>query len=179
MADNARKTSTRIHMSMGICRVTNGMTQDKNTPTIQAVFAGDEARDNLTLMQHYGFASSPLPGADGIAIFQSGDRNKGVVIATNDQRYRIKSLNSGEVAIYDKSGSFITLKQDGSIEISPKNKKMTINSDIQVNGNIKVTEDIDVQNIKASGDVKAGSISLKTHQHPNGNNGSPTGAPTS
>ena len=31
--------------------------------------------------------------------------------------------------------------------------------------------------LKASGDVKAGNISLKTHVHSNGNNGAPTGGP--
>lgn len=178
MADNTRLTATRIHMSLGVGRLTNGVSTGQNTPTVQVTFTGDEVRDQIPLMQQYGFASSPLPGADAVVCFQSGDRNKGVVIATNDQRSRIKTLQSGEVAIYHKSGSAVILKNDGSIEINPKDKKTIINSDVQVNGKIDATGDVSANNMVASGDVKAGSISLKTHEHPNGNNGSPTGIPT-
>lgn len=178
MADNTRLAATRIHMSLGVGRLTNGVSIGQNTPTVQVTFAGNEVRDQIPLMQQYGFASSPLPGADAVACFQSGDCNKGVVIATNDQRYRIKTLKSGEVAIYHKSGSSVFLKNDGSIEINPKNKKTIINSDVQVNGKINATNDVSANNMVASGDVKAGSISLKTHQHPNGGNDNPTGVPT-
>lgn len=173
--DNTRKTATRVHMALGIGRVTNEVIFDQNTPTVQATFAGSEVRDQIPLMQQYGFASSPVPGADVVASFQSGDHNKGVVIATNDQRYRIKTLKSGEVAIYHKSGSAVILKDDGSIEINPKKDQQTIiNSDVQVNGKVNATG-----NIETSSDVKAGSISLKSHEHPKGHDGQPTGAPTS
>lgn len=162
-----RTTATRIHMAMGIGRMTKGVQQGQNTPTVQACFAGNEQRDNISFMQHYGFASMPMTGADVIVNFQSGDRNKGVVVASNDQRYRIKTLKDGEVAIYHKSGSSIILKEDGSIEVNPSNKKTVINSDVEISGQVTV-----------SGDVKAGSISLKSHQHPKGHNNLPTGEPT-
>ncbi|CAI3945653.1 phage baseplate assembly protein [Commensalibacter papalotli (ex Botero et al. 2024)] len=179
MADDSRTAATRIHMSMGIGRITKGVQQGQNTPSLQACFAGNEQRDNIYFMQHYGFASMPVVGADVTVSFQSGDRNKGVVVASNDQRYRIKTLKDGEVAIYHKSGSSVILKEDGSIEMNASNKKMIINSDVQIKGDMTVTKNVNAQNMKAYDDVKAGSISLKSHQHPKGYNNSSTGEPTS
>ncbi|MDR2551460.1 MAG: phage baseplate assembly protein [Desulfobulbus sp.] len=63
--------------------------------------------------QHYGFTSSPLPGAEGILV------NKGnhiVLIATDDRRYRI-ALEGGEVAIYTDEGDHVHLKRGRVAEI--------------------------------------------------------------
>jgi phage gp45-like len=49
------------------------------------------------------------------------------VICIADRRYRPTGLASGEVSVYDKNGSKVLLKADGSIEIESK-AKMTIKS---------------------------------------------------
>ncbi|MDI2091631.1 phage baseplate assembly protein domain-containing protein [Commensalibacter oyaizuii] len=173
MTEALRKMATRLHMAMGIGRVTKGITHDQNTPLVQVTFAVNEVRDHLPVLQQYGFASRPLLGADVVVQFQSGDRNKGVVIASGDQRYYPKNLKDGEVAIYHKTGSMIILKEDGSIELTPQNNKITLNADVQVTGKITAN------NMVATDDVKAGSVSLKSHVHSNGHNGGLTGGPSS
>lgn len=73
---------------------------------------GEEFR-NRSVMQHYGFASSPLDGADALIIKQG---ESVFLIGSDDRRYRI-SLAPGEVALYDSKGSKVHLKKDGLIEI--------------------------------------------------------------
>jgi phage gp45-like len=115
---------------------------------LQAELLTDEVRDELEHMQHFGFASHPDDGAECLVVFPGGDRSMGFVIATADRRYRVK-VEKGEVAIYDKTGSRVLLKKTGDIELVPSS------------GIVKVTGDIE-----ATGDVRAGAISLKTHVHP-------------
>lgn len=62
------------------------------------------------LFQHYGFASRPLNGAEGILLFIGGADNA-VVVATEDRRYRI-ALENGEAAIYTDEGDKIHLKRN-------------------------------------------------------------------
>lgn len=48
-----------------------------------------------------------------------------------------------------------------------------------VPGSVEIEKDVKVgTSLTAVDDVTAGGISLKIHEHPNGNNGSSTGAPT-
>lgn len=73
----------------------------------------DEYINNREAMQHYGFASRPKNGAEGIVI-QEG--NHLVMIADDDRRYRI-ALEDGEVAIYTDQGDKVHLKRDHNIDI--------------------------------------------------------------
>jgi len=60
----------------------------------------DEETEGVPQMQEYGFASVPLPGCEALAVFQGGNRSDGIVVATEDQRYRPKDLQSGEAVLY-------------------------------------------------------------------------------
>lgn len=184
MSETEKRLNQRINMAKGLGRLTGGVNEASATPTIQVVFSGNEIRDNLPFLQHYGFISKPLPGSDILASFQAGDRNRGVAIACNDQRYRPKDLKDGEVAIFHHSGSRILLKNDGSIEMIPSNKQCVLKGNLQVKGNVEVEANIDVQgNINAIGDINAladvttGEVSLKNHIHSKGYQNKPTGKP--
>lgn len=139
-----------------------------STQHLQVSALTNEVLDNLDRCGIYGVTSNALPGASSIVLFSGGDRSNGVVIATEDNRYRVRNLQSGEVAIYNHTGTMILLKSDGTIEISGGDVKV-MNSDVQVlSGNVEVH----------SGDVIASGISLKNHIHSgvdtgNGNTGSP------
>lgn len=69
--------------------------------------------DNREYLQHYGYTSRPLEGAEAIII---RDGNHIVMIASDDRRYRI-SLEAGEVALYTDEGDKIHLKRNRHIEI--------------------------------------------------------------
>lgn len=127
---------------------------------VQADLLSGETRDRVERMQEYGFTSVPLPGCRGIALFVGGDRSHGAVIATEDNRYRKKGLDAGEVAIYTDEGDSIYLKRGRIIQITAANGVVVNAPTVTV----------------ASGDVIASGISLVNHVHP-GCQGGTTGAP--
>jgi hypothetical protein len=61
-----------------------------------------------------------LAGAEGLYLSIGGVRDDGVVICVSDRRHRPKELQDGETCLYNEGEkqSTITLKQDGSIEVS-------------------------------------------------------------
>lgn len=127
---------------------------------VQAELLADEVRDELENLQQFGFASNPDDGAECIVVFPGGDRSAGFVVATGDRRYRVK-VAKGEVALYDKTGSKVLLKANGDIELTPSS------------GVVKVTGDLE-----ATGDVKAGTISLQQHGHSQGSYATSSGVVT-
>ena len=120
----------------------------ESTQRIQVTALRDETIDGLERCGIYGLSSNPKPGAAAVVLFSGGDRSNGVVISTDDYRYRVYGLEPGEVAIYNHTGTKIVLKADGNIEITGGDVNV-INSDVKV----------------VSGDVIADAISLKHHQH--------------
>lgn len=63
------------------------------------LLAGEET-ESVEQMQEFGFASRPPKGAEALAVFLGGDRAAGMVVATEDPRFRPWGLEPGEVAIY-------------------------------------------------------------------------------
>ena len=74
----------------------------------------DETISNREYLQHYGYTSRPLPGAE-LIILREG--NNIIAVASDDRRYRI-SLENGEVALYTDEGDKIHLKRGRIIEIT-------------------------------------------------------------
>ncbi|WP_392439110.1 phage baseplate assembly protein V [Cloacibacillus evryensis] len=119
-----------------------------------------EVRDSVERLQNYGFTSVPLSGCRAVAVFPGGDRSSGIVVATDDIRYRKKGLRPGEVAVYNNEGDFILLKNGGGIEITTKHGVVVRSPLVTV----------------PDGDVIASGISLKKHTH-TGCQGGSTGLP--
>ena len=160
------RTARRVMMALGVGRQTADTNETPNTPTVQVALAADELRSDVPIMQEYGLASRPVPGADLLVAFIGGDRTRGVVIATGDQRGRPKDLQPGEVCLFHPStGSRIWLKADGSIAIVPANGKTAATGDLTVSGTI------------TSNEVVAQGVKLTDHAHSNGNDGADTGPP--
>lgn len=89
-----------------------------------SVLAG-ETTDRVERVQEYGFTSNPPPGGEAVVLFPGGNRSLGLVIATDDRRYRITGLESGEVAIYtdenlEAGGHRIVMKRGQIIEVNCK-----------------------------------------------------------
>lgn len=78
--------------------------------------AGERLLDN-ELFQHYGFTSRPLPGTMAVVLPVGGKTSHGIVIATEHGDYRLRALESGEVAIYTDEGAHIVLKRGRLIEV--------------------------------------------------------------
>jgi phage gp45-like len=131
------------------------------------LFAG-EVRDGLERVQQYGFSSVPPVGSEAVVLFVGGSRDHGVVIGTESRGQRAGGQAAGVVTVYDGAGHKIVFTA-GGIEIHGGGHNLTITGapKVSVNGDIEAT-----------GDVKAGSISLKEHLHEDvqpgsGNSGTP------
>jgi len=107
----------RIRMAVGFMKIT---ATDDTGPVHRAQVRGfpPETIDNMPVAQIYGLASHAMAGTDAVAIFASGDRSNGVIIATGNQKYRLRNLKPGEVALYDNAGSVVQLAAGGNVAIT-------------------------------------------------------------
>lgn len=110
-------------------------------------------------LEPFGFTGRPKPGAEAV-ILQIGATSHPICISTPDRKYRITSLETGDVAIYDSRNHAIILKESG----------IEIEGDVKINGNLSV--------VGAGHDVKAGAISLTGHTHLVTQEGAETNPPT-
>lgn len=108
---------------------------------VQVKLLEGEVRDGVERFQNYGFTGVPLPGAEGVMACVSGNRDHGIIVAMDDRRYRIKALESGEVAVYtylDKQPHKhrIIFKNDGSIECLAKNITVKATETARIEGDV-------------------------------------------
>lgn len=140
--------------------------------TAQAKLLADETHDDMERVQEYGLTSVPLPGAEGVVVFVGGNRDHGLIVATDDRRYRIKGLQGGEVAIYTDEGDTIILKRGRVIEITAGTKVRIVTPLLEVTGEVKDKCD-------STGRTMSGMRAIynaHTHSDPQGGNVSvPTG----
>lgn len=92
--------------------------------------AGEQLEAN-ELFQHYGFTSVPLAGSMAVVLPIGGRTAHGIVIATEHGSYRLKGLQSGEVAIYTDEGDSIVLNRGRVINLTTKT--LNINAEEAVN----------------------------------------------
>lgn len=90
----------------------------KKIQVMQVSMMANQTRSKLQRLQNYGFSSKPLPGAETLVMFIGGSHDNGVVMGTDDGRYRPKNLKDGETIIYNDKGTTIHLKESGDVEIT-------------------------------------------------------------
>jgi phage baseplate assembly protein V len=173
----------RLRRMVSVCR---GVVQDDTGPAqlVQVTPSNLETFDSVPRLAEYGYQSVPPDGWDGIAVFPSGNRSCGVIIATNHQQFRIRNLQKGEVCISDNQGQKIYFKKGGGILMTDKagstvnmngdgTGSVTFGSGFTVNANTKIVGTLEVtQNITADEDVIVSSLSTKNHVHPGVSSGS-------
>lgn len=106
----------RIRLALGrsIIRLVN---DSEGIQKLQLDLMANETRSRVERFQEYGLTSVPLDGAEAAVVFLGGNRDHGIIIATDDRRYRLKNLEGGEVALYTDEGDYIHLKRDNNIEV--------------------------------------------------------------
>ena len=103
---------SRIRMLVGRSRLM--LVDDSQAiQTVQLRLLADETRDQALRAAEYGFCSNPPDGTDAISLHMAGERGIVVVIATNNQTFRMRGLATGEVAIHDDKGRFVYLSAAG------------------------------------------------------------------
>ncbi len=136
----------------------------------------DEVVDETERMQNYGFTSNPKPGADAFVAFIGGNRDHGIIIAVDDRRYRLKPLQSGEVAMYTDEGDKIVMKRGNKIEITAAVEVSIVSPLTKMSGNLQVTGSVQAASLAAtgastaasmtaSGEITAAGVPLSTHKH--------------
>lgn len=102
----------------GILEATNpGSVPGVANQSIKAGFLKDETLGGVPHLQPYGFESRPVQGAEVLGLFLNGNRDQGTIVMVGDRRFRPITLLEGEVMIYSRFGSSITLKADGGVYI--------------------------------------------------------------
>jgi phage baseplate assembly protein V len=69
-----------------------------------------ELRDGMQRHQHFGVSAVPLPGSQGVCLYQSGHRGAATVVSVEDPRYRPTGQQPGCCTVYMVDGA----KGDGS-----------------------------------------------------------------
>lgn len=105
--------------------------------------------DDREYLQHYGYTSRPLEGAEAILIREG---NHIVMIASDDRRYRI-ALEAGEVALYDDLEQKVHLTRSGIEVQSPTQIKATAPL-VEVIASTKVVMTTPL--LEVSGQIRAG-----------------------
>lgn len=117
------------------CTVSTSKNDDE-LREVQIELQDGEVRHDIEHIEPYGFSSEPYTDkkTDAIALFTDESHELGVVINVADRRFRVKSLKTGEVVIYDDKKRHVYLKQDG-IEIDGADSPITV----KTTDSVKVT----------------------------------------
>lgn len=160
----------RVHSMIGrglVTRVDDG----EDLLKIQARLFAGELRDRVHVLGHYGFASSPEAGSEAVVVFLGGGRDNGVAVSVDDRRYRPTDLEPGEVRLYSRFGSTVSLMANGDVRIKAAGV-VRVESDTAVTGKLdasgKVTAGGDVQDGDPAAIAKTMAAmrqAFNTHQH--------------
>ncbi len=115
LADQMRRVMAPIEgrVRLMLARaIVNLVSDAAQAQEMQIDLLADETHDAVERLQDYGFTSVPHAGAEALVAFVGGLRSHGVVIAVADRRYRLRSLQAGEVALYDDLGNVVKLGRE-------------------------------------------------------------------
>ncbi len=161
---SSRESGRKINNMLGrgvIKRYNSG----NKTAQSQVSLYADETNSDIEHPQEFGFASTPLEGAETVVAFFGGNRDSGTVLKVFDKRHHPKDLAPGEVKIYSSNGSVVHVKADGSIAISAS-ASMTITSpEVTIDGNLSVTGDITDQSAGAGLSMQQMRTIYNGHHH--------------
>lgn len=94
--------------------------------------AGERLQDT-ELFQQYGYTSNPPAGTMAILLPIGGKTAHGIIIATEHGNFRLKSLKSGEVALYSDEGDSIVLKRGRIMEVTTHTFRVNAATAIELN----------------------------------------------
>lgn len=153
-----------------------------DTTTIQSLkvkLLDGEVLEGIPHMQPGGLVHRPVPGAEGVFLSVTGDRDNGVAVCVSRRSTRPNGLNAGETALYSDStgegytgGVRILLDQYGGVVVSPfAGQRMIVEGDATITGALLVEGILQVEGaIRGEDEVTANyggaSVGLSTHPHP-------------
>jgi phage gp45-like len=110
-----------------------GIVQSVVEGVIKRFIASGRTGETITdreYMQHYGFTSRPLQGAEAVIIKEG---NHILMIASDDRRYRI-AIEDGEVCMYTDEGDYIRFLRGKTLHVNTGNKLLIdATNDVEIN----------------------------------------------
>ncbi|OSK27550.1 bacteriophage Mu Gp45 protein [Escherichia coli M056] len=112
--------------------------------TVDVSLIAGEFKAGVEYPEPYGFTARANSGAEAVVLFPDGDRSHAVAVTVSDRRYRLKGLQTGEVAVYDDQGQSVVLTRAG-IVVNGGGKVITFRNaskarfemDLEVTGQVK------------------------------------------
>lgn len=127
------KRKVLLMVGRGILLAVN---DSKGIQQAQGSFFAGETKDQVESFHNFGFTSSPPSGTECIMVSVGGNREHGIIIATENRSLRLKDLLPGDSAQYNKNGKYIKLTGDdaeisiGKIKVeNDSNELITVLSD--------------------------------------------------
>lgn len=116
--------------------------------SLQVQLLDGELLDGAERAQQYGFTSHPQAGAEVFVAFVGGDRGHAVVLSVDDRRYRVQSLEGGEVCLYSDEGDTIIFRRGNRIEVKTKHWIVRAEDDYTVetkNFSVQAADSVDIK----------------------------------
>lgn len=106
-----------------------------------------EMIDQLAVMQHYGLNTHAPIGSDATAMFIAGQRSNAVIVATNNQKARLRNLQPGEVAVYTDEGDNLHFARQQAATLTAGNSFTATTKAATIKGTDTVTLDSPVSSV--------------------------------
>lgn len=195
----------RIATMVGRC-ILHAVNAGTGIQTVRVQVLADEVMDGVEHLEPYGFTSHPLAGAEGVLLNVAGQRGAAVAVCLGNRAFRLRELESGEVALYTDEGDSLVFKRGRHVELTTLHARIMAEEDVAVvtrrytveasegvaymtpsftaraaggaasaatfEGTMRVTG-----NVTSDADMRAGSVSLRHHVHPENDGGGPTSPP--
>lgn len=118
-----------------------------NIRFLQLQTEGGLALDDIEHIEPFGFTSHPAADAEAVVIAFKGNGSHTVVIMVDDKRYKLQ-IAEGEVAIFNRHGDKVHIKDDGSIEIKAALKVLIDTPEAEFTGIVKGEDFITARGVK-------------------------------
>lgn len=166
-----------VDYAKGLCRVQSGDIKTAFLPWVTARAGDDRTWD------------APSVGEQCVIFSQSGELAQGIVFLglysdvnpspESNPTIKTRYFSDGAIVSYDVENHALTaILPEGGTVVLDASGGITLNGNTRINGSLHVSRSITSdEDVSTPKDVKAGSISLKTHKHGNVQGGlSDTGA---
>lgn len=148
----------RRGLQMMLARAVVAAVRSGKMQAIQVTLLAGETKDGVEHFEPYGWTSHPHPGAEAVVGFLGGDRSHGIALVVADRRYRISTLQPGEVAIFtdedQQGGHRVVLRRGRVVEIACRDLNVVAENDITLQAGGKIVE-ISANHVIQTGDYEA------------------------
>ena len=127
---DAKIARAMSRVRLGFRAVLTALDTKPGVQLLQADGLAGEQLQAAEVFQHFGFTSAPPAGSQCIVLPLGGKSSHSVIVATEHGSYRVTSLKSGEVCVYNQSGAKITLKEDKLVAVECKTLVFDVEEDI-------------------------------------------------